>query len=359
MSASACLRAKRSLRVSGGWDEQFGSGNFEDDDFCIRAFQVGFRARIALDVFVHHTGSQTFKTAKIDYRQSLMRNWGLFKAKWGIPDDALYEKGYRFPPQSAPSAPLSVPLPDVGADHRCDSDGRWWREISEDPGRCEPAVMGETPFSAIIIPNGHGITPLWSSLVQHTNQPLAITISPSTGNGNGCAPPPQPSCPDGWQIGTADVPAVQLLNRLLQSSGDEPVILLSGDVVVTPGWLKRLLTACDRDPHLAMVGPAMNDGLAPQQVKADYKGTGKALRQFVLRRAHRYGKQLAVTDHLVPSCIVFNPAVCRTIGPLREDLDLAASLADFGVRVREAGRTVATALDTYVHCDQPAAACRS
>jgi GT2 family glycosyltransferase len=341
----------------GGLDERFGSGNFEDDDFCIRAFQAGYRARIAVDAFIHHTGSQTFRAAKIDYRGSLMRNWGLFKAKWGIPADAPYEQGYHFPPPSAPSVPLSVPLPDIGADHRCELSERWWQEIDGDHGRCEPAVAGETRCSAIIIPNGQGIAPLWSSLVQHTNQPLAITIVPSTvGNGN-VGELPGTSCPDGWQIGTADVPAVQLLNRLLQSAGDKPVILLSGEVVVTPGWLKRLLTACDRNPHLAMVGPAMNDGPVPQQVKADYKGTGKALRQFALRRAHRFGKQLAATDHLAPSCIVLNPVVCRAIGSLREDLDLAASLADFSVRVREAGRPVAVALDTYVHCGQSTAAC--
>ncbi|MCZ7626168.1 MAG: hypothetical protein M5R38_10545 [Candidatus Methylomirabilis sp.] len=77
----------------GGLDERFGSGNFEDDDLCIRAFQVGFRARIALDVFIHHAGSQTFKAAKIDYRQSLMRNWKLFKRKWGIPADSPVRKG--------------------------------------------------------------------------------------------------------------------------------------------------------------------------------------------------------------------------------------------------------------------------
>lgn len=344
------LTRKEVIARIGGLDEQFGSGNFEDDDFCIRAFQVGFRARISLDAFVHHTGSQTFKAAKIDYRHSLARNWELFKTKWGIPTDTPYEKGYRFPPQSAPNVPLSVPLPDVGTDHRCGDDGRWWLEIGDDHGRCKPAVTGETRVSAVIIPNGHGITPLWSSLVQHTNQPLAITIVPSVSNGN-AGELPGTSCPDGWQIRTADVPVVRLLNRLFQSAGDESVILLSGEVVVTPGWLKRLLAARDRNPDLAMVGPAMNSGLTPQQVKADYRGIGKALRQFGVRRAHQYGKQLAVTESLAPSCIVFNPAACRSIGPLREDLDLAISLTDYFARIKQAGHTLAVALGAYVHCE--------
>lgn len=347
-----CLLMRKAVLVRiGGLDERFGSGNFEDDDLCIRAFQIGFRARIALDVFIHHTGSQTFKAAKIDYRQSLMRNWELFKAKWGIPADRPYEQGYQFPPQGIHDLSLSVPLPDIGADHRCDSNGRWWREIGEEPGRCEPAITGETRFGTLIIPNGHGIAPVWSSLVQYTNYPLAITIVPSISNGNEGKPPAQPPCPKGWQFTTVDAPAVQLLNRLLQSADDNPAILLSGDLVLTPGWLKRLLEALERDPRIAVVGPAMNHGAPGQRVKADYKGTGKALRQFALRRAHRYGKQLAVTDRLAPSCLVFNPAVCRTVGPLREDLDLAASLADYVTRLRTAGSTVAVALDAYAQCE--------
>src|SRR5574337_2163684 len=151
-----CLLTRKEVIVRiGGLDEQFRSGNFEDDDFCIRAFQVGFRARIALDAFVHHAGSQTFKAAKIDYRHSLARNWELFKTKWGIPTDTPYEKGYRFPPQSTPNVPVSVPLPDVGTDHRCGDDGRWWLEIGEDHGRCKPAVTGETRVSAVIRSEEH------------------------------------------------------------------------------------------------------------------------------------------------------------------------------------------------------------
>ncbi|MGB4780848.1 glycosyltransferase, partial [Candidatus Methylomirabilis sp.] len=285
------LTRKEVITRIGGLDEQFGSGNFEDDDFCIRAFQVGFRARIALDAFIHHTGSQTFKVAKIDYRQSLMRNWELFKAKWGIPADAPHEKGYRFPPQTAQGSDLSIPLPDVGADHRREDQGRWWQEFSERPGRSQSTVTREAPLRVVIVPNGHGLAPLWPSLVQHTTHPLAITILPSHGNGNGDDPAHEVTCPDGWRISTSDLSAVRLFNQLVQSAHDDPVILLSSGLILTPGWLKRLLAALKRDSHIAVVGPTSNGGAAPQRIKAEYKGTGKALRQFVLRRAHRYGEE--------------------------------------------------------------------
>ncbi|MHB8830076.1 MAG: tetratricopeptide repeat protein, partial [Syntrophales bacterium] len=90
-----CLLAKRAVidRI-GGLDEKFGSGNFEDDDFCLRAAAVGYKARIALDAFIHHTGSQTFKGAGINYQQSLLRNWEIFKTKWKLPQDLPYGTNY-------------------------------------------------------------------------------------------------------------------------------------------------------------------------------------------------------------------------------------------------------------------------
>ena len=89
-----------------------------------------FRARVAQDVFIHHTGSQTFKSAGIDYKKSLLRNWELFKAKWGIPMNTPYGKGYQLPRQIPAQVSLSVPLPDVSADHHPDAENRWWQDMS-------------------------------------------------------------------------------------------------------------------------------------------------------------------------------------------------------------------------------------
>lgn len=355
-----CLLARKQvIERIGGLDEQFGSGNFEDDDFCIRAAQVGYAARIAQDVFIHHTGSQTFKAAGINYRKSLLRNWGLFKTKWGIPADAPYEQGYRVPLQPPPGLHLRVPLPDLNADYQAEAEGRWWQEVSKacgEPRRttgdtAQPANSLAEPLSAVIVGNGHGLAPLWPSLVQHTHHPLTITILPSAGNGHGSDQVDQPTCPEGWQVRTGDLPDVRLLNQLLASAHGDPMIVLSSNLILTPGWLKRLLTALKRDQRLAAVGPTSNQGAAPQRVKAEYKGTGKALRQFALRRAHRYGEELAEVDSLAPFCIVFNPAACRPIGSLREDLDLIESLHDYVARLRQTGCTVGVALDAYVHCE--------
>lgn len=90
-----CMLVRREVveRI-GGFDSRFGLGNFEDDDFCLRAQIAGFTVRIAHDVFVHHFGSKTFQSERIDYRRLMEENWEIFKKKWNLPPDAPMEKGY-------------------------------------------------------------------------------------------------------------------------------------------------------------------------------------------------------------------------------------------------------------------------
>lgn len=91
-----CLLIKRTvLDKIGGLDTRYGIGNFEDDDFCIRAAIAGFQAAIAQSCFIHHFGSQSFKPQGKHYRQQLLlKNWEIFKQKWGIPADISYGSTY-------------------------------------------------------------------------------------------------------------------------------------------------------------------------------------------------------------------------------------------------------------------------
>jgi tetratricopeptide (TPR) repeat protein len=63
-------------------DEDFGSGNFEDDDYCLRAALQGHQNMIAGDVFVHHHGSRSFVANGIDYSASIGANKKIFAEKW-------------------------------------------------------------------------------------------------------------------------------------------------------------------------------------------------------------------------------------------------------------------------------------
>ncbi len=74
------------IKKIGMLDESFGSGNYEDDDFCLRAILSGYRNYIAGDVFIYHYGSRSFKGNGIDYRKAIEKNHKVFKDKWNISD---------------------------------------------------------------------------------------------------------------------------------------------------------------------------------------------------------------------------------------------------------------------------------
>ncbi|MBI4506137.1 MAG: glycosyltransferase [Chloroflexi bacterium] len=78
----------------GGLDERFGTGNLEDDDYCLRARLAGFELAVVHDSYVHHHGGRTFDMLGIDYRRSVWDNAGRFQTKWGV---ALTDRGYEPP----------------------------------------------------------------------------------------------------------------------------------------------------------------------------------------------------------------------------------------------------------------------
>lgn len=88
------LIKKKVIEKIGGLDPQFEIGNFEDDDFCLRAYLAGFRSRIAEDCFVHHFGAKSFTGNCLDYVGIMERNWQIFKKKWGLAPETDFRSGY-------------------------------------------------------------------------------------------------------------------------------------------------------------------------------------------------------------------------------------------------------------------------
>lgn len=92
-----CMLIRRSVidRI-GLLDEDFGIGNFEDDDYCLRARKAGFRLVCAGDTFVHHFGNKTFAGNKVDLDSLLAENRIKFCRKWdlevGSASDPIGEK---------------------------------------------------------------------------------------------------------------------------------------------------------------------------------------------------------------------------------------------------------------------------
>jgi GT2 family glycosyltransferase len=79
-----CVLLRRGLvDLIGGLDEGYEKGNFEDDDYCLRARMIGYRLAIARNSFVYHIGSATFKLNSRIHNRYLEKNRGYFYNKAG------------------------------------------------------------------------------------------------------------------------------------------------------------------------------------------------------------------------------------------------------------------------------------
>ncbi|MCM8761339.1 MAG: glycosyltransferase family 2 protein [Candidatus Omnitrophica bacterium] len=81
-----CVLIKRSVvEKIGGFDEAYGFGYYDDDDFSVRAIRAGFRCVKVRDVTVRHLRDSTFASLfKDDKRIALHeKNKELFYSRWG------------------------------------------------------------------------------------------------------------------------------------------------------------------------------------------------------------------------------------------------------------------------------------
>ncbi|MEO6096371.1 MAG: glycosyltransferase [Fibrobacteria bacterium] len=85
------LMPRRVFAKVGFYDERFGKGNFEDDDYCLRVRYHGFRALFADDVFIHHYGSVSFNQESVDWRALMIENQKKYEAKWAKGQAAIHD----------------------------------------------------------------------------------------------------------------------------------------------------------------------------------------------------------------------------------------------------------------------------
>jgi hypothetical protein len=80
-----CAAMPRTVwEIVGPLEEAFGVGFFEDDDYCNRVRQAGFKIAIADDVFVHHHLSASFNKLGDEVKRQLFeRNKRIYEKKWG------------------------------------------------------------------------------------------------------------------------------------------------------------------------------------------------------------------------------------------------------------------------------------
>jgi len=86
MLAFFCVVMRATMIERLGWldGETFGVGFADDDDYCERAKNDGWKLALALDTYIHHYHRSTFKIRDdLDWKKLQEENLAKFKAKYG------------------------------------------------------------------------------------------------------------------------------------------------------------------------------------------------------------------------------------------------------------------------------------
>jgi GT2 family glycosyltransferase/glycosyltransferase involved in cell wall biosynthesis len=74
-----CVLIRKHLWTAiGGVSTEYGSGNYEDDDFCLSARMAGYRLAVVPGAFVYHYNGRSFHSNRLPHADLLQRNGLLF-----------------------------------------------------------------------------------------------------------------------------------------------------------------------------------------------------------------------------------------------------------------------------------------
>jgi GT2 family glycosyltransferase/glycosyltransferase involved in cell wall biosynthesis len=132
-----------------------------------------------------------------------------------------------------------------------------------------------------------------------------------------------------------------------QASG-EYLIFLNNDIVVTNGWLSRLVYHLHH-PKVGLVGPVTNWSGNETRIKVDYANI-EDMPDFAQKYTHSHWDQNFEIQVLPFHCIAMRQSVFREVGFLDEQFGIGMfEDDDYALRVRKKSYKVICAEDVFVH----------
>lgn len=136
-------------------------------------------------------------------------------------------------------------------------------------------------------------------------------------------------------------------NQGIEVASGEYIVIMNNDIVVTDGWLGKILTAMERT-GAGIVGPMADCVAGAQHIDFAYKDPAQ-LADFARRVYYAELSKTLETQAVVGFCMLIKRDVFDQIGEFDEQFINGYEESDFCLRAGDAGFKVVVARDTFIH----------
>jgi GT2 family glycosyltransferase len=142
---------------------------------------------------------------------------------------------------------------------------------------------------------------------------------------------------------------VKAINIGYHQSEGEYLILLNNDVIVTPGWVHRLVNHLKDNPTIGMVGPVTNSIGNEAKVSVTYQEL-EEINQFSVTRMMRHSGRSFELNVLALYCCMISRSLFERVGGLDERYEIGFfEDDDLAMKIKKEGFTLICAEDVFVH----------
>ncbi|MFH1278941.1 MAG: glycosyltransferase [Candidatus Eisenbacteria bacterium] len=292
---------RRVIEEVGLFDERFGIGNFEDDDYCLRIRMAGYKVVCARDVYVHHEGGATFRLMDVDYKALLEENSKVYLRKWSF----LGAPGAVRPAPAEGASSLTVLLYQDGREV---SGGRIRETLRALPPGTNGRILSEEPSKF---------------------RPFRAEGIPVQGVPRG----------DLWKR----------LDREIRSASTPWVLLLSSRVRAPAGFVETLAAAAAGRERAAVVSPRANEGPPARTVHPDYASPKRGLDDFASRLREENRDAFTETADQDGAVLLIRKDAYVESGGFQTEFRSGAGWVDLAARMADRRWESGIAPGAYVH----------
>jgi GT2 family glycosyltransferase len=139
-------------------------------------------------------------------------------------------------------------------------------------------------------------------------------------------------------------------NQGMKIATGEYILLLNNDVILTEGWLERMLVCVESDPLIGVVGPVTNHAVGQQVVEFPLDVDVPNVQKFACMQVMQYAGYWFETHRIIGFCLLVKKEVIEKIGMLDERFGPGGfEDYDFCLRVKQAGYRIMIMKDVFVY----------